>query len=110
MTIFAQRIIGFACGANEFTRCWDDSFSQRLERVVRVKQTHVIRRHSGRQQCSTVGQHVSFFEGKVKHLLELFERLDAMARLPSPIVPIGVGRIRKETLTELNGQGILNTR
>ena len=40
---------------------------------------------------------------------ELFERLDAMPGLPAPIVPISVGRIRKETFTELNGQRILNT-
>ena len=40
---------------------------------------------------------------KFEQMLELREILDAIARLPAPVVPVAVGRVREEALAEGTG-------
>jgi hypothetical protein len=78
MSVFAKRIVSFARSADKLPRCGNDGLSQSLQRIDRVKQTHVIRSHRGWQQRATVGEHITFFQRQVEYSFELVERFDAM--------------------------------
>ena len=63
-------------------------------RIGRVEQAHVVRRDAHRQHRAAFDDRAAFVGGQLEQILELREVLDAIARLPAPVGPLGVGHHR----------------
>ena len=94
VVVFAQGVVLFTGQADVFVRDHDVRAAERLRRVGVAHQARIIR-------CDADGQRAFVAQGgralvlrQVEHAFELFERADAAARLPTPVVPVVGGRAR----------------
>ncbi len=94
VAVFAQRIVRLARCAQKFAGHRNDGAAQRVVRVGRVEQAHVIRRDSQRQHRAAFDDRAAFIGRQLEQILELREVLDAVARLPAPVGPLRVGHHR----------------
>jgi hypothetical protein len=108
VSVFAKRIIRLTGSANKFASCGNNGFPERLQGVIRVEETHVVRGNGCGQQSATIGKNVTFFQGQFQHPFELLKSADAMSRLPAPVIPVGIGDIRIEAFAEERGSWILS--
>src|SRR5690606_1442840 len=69
-------------------------------RILRIDQTHVIRRDARRQRPFVTANRVALVGGQPEHALELLGTANAIAVLPTPVVPFRALGGRKESLAK----------
>ena len=100
VTVFTERVVRFARGPQKLVLGRNDRAAERLLRIVRIEQAHVIRGDADGQHRAPFDQPLALVLGEDQHLFELRLRPDTIARLPAPIVPVFVGNGRKESPPE----------
>src|SRR5690606_28985923 len=103
VAVLAERVLLLAGAGHELGERRYRRPANALVRVRRVYQAHVVRRDTDRQRTLVASDRGAFFIGDFNDALELLEAADAIAVLPTPVVPLGGFDAGEVPLAELVG-------
>ena len=86
MPVFGQRVFHHAGEGHDFTGGGDDLKADRIAGIVRINQRCEVRGNIHPEQAPG-GERFALAVGEVQDLLEVLNRIQAMAELPAPVVP-----------------------
>src|SRR5690606_24738303 len=98
--VLTERIVLLARRDLELAERRHHGAAKRLIRILRIDQTHVIRRDARRQRPFVTANRVALVGGQPEHALELLGTANAIAVLPTPVVPFRALGSRKESLAK----------
>src|SRR5690606_15481585 len=99
-TVLAERVVLLARRGFELAERRHDCAAQRLARVVRIDEAHVVRGNTGRQRPLVAANRFALVVRQPEHALELLEAANSIAVLPTPVVPLRALDGRKEALAK----------
>jgi hypothetical protein len=107
VAVLAERVVGFAGQPHELAGRRHDGPAQRLAGVHRVQQTHVVGGDSERQQHAAGRDRGALVVGQLQHAVEVGQLSEPVARLPAPVVPVGIRHGRVEAAPEFAGERVV---
>jgi hypothetical protein len=105
VAVLAERVFLFAGAALELGQARDGGSPQRLLRILRIDQAHVVGSDADRQGSLVTVDRAALLVRHMDHALEVSEASNPVAVLPAPVVPFGRLHARKMALAKLIGRG-----
>ena len=102
VVVLSERVVVLAHALRPFARAGDDAPADRIVRRRRIEEAEIVRRHRQRQRARTALERGALVIRELDEALELLERVDAVAHLPMPVVPVGLLGLGEEPLAELH--------